>query len=197
VESQWILAGNDMLELSPQNVVSCDKRDGGCNGGDTISAFKWIKRHKGIASEASYPYKAGKTGRTGRCKGGIKPAGGAIKGSRYATPSCYAGACDHQDEDTLKANLASTAPASICVNAEQWQDYQKGVMTDAQCGSHSGSSLDHCVQLVGYGKEEVTGKSYWMVRNSWNTDWGVEGYIHLEMGTNTCGVANEAAFVNM
>lgn len=50
--------------------------------------------------------------------------------------------------------------------------------------------LDHCVQLVGY---KTSGdKPYWMVRNSWGTGWGVDGYIHLSMWENTCGMSQEA-----
>jgi len=52
---------------------------------------------------------------------------------------------------------------------------------------------DHCVQLVGY--DQTVSPSYWIVRNSWNTDWGISGYIHLEIGKNTCGVADDAIFV--
>ncbi len=39
--------------------------------------------------------------------------------------------------------------------------------------------LDHCVQLVGY--DTTTSTPYWIVRNSWNTSWGINGYIYLEM----------------
>jgi len=51
--------------------------------------------------------------------------------------------------------------------------------------------LDHCVQLVGYGTDAKDGK-YWIVRNSWGTSWGIDGYIHLEMGEDTCGIAHQA-----
>ena len=30
---------------------------------------------------------------------------------------------------------------------------------------------------------------------SWNTDWGLEGYILLEMGQDTCGIADSASYV--
>ena len=33
---------------------------------------------------------------------------------------------------------------------------------------------------------------YWIVRNSWTSNWGEDGCIYLKMGTNTCGVADEA-----
>lgn len=32
--------------------------------------------------------------------------------------------------------------------------------------------LDHAVLLVGYGTCPVTGKGYWLIKNSWSTYWG-------------------------
>jgi len=54
--------------------------------------------------------------------------------------------------------------------------------------------LDHCVQAVGY---DLTDSSnpFWIVRNSWGTDWGENGYIRLQYGDNTCGLTNEATYV--
>ena len=66
-----------------------------------------------------------------------------------ATPACT-GACGSQDLDTLNANIASTAPASICVNAGMWNDYVGGVMTTEACGGYAYDDLDHCVQLTGF-----------------------------------------------
>lgn len=38
---------------------------------------------------------------------------------------------------------------------------------------------------------------YWVARNSWATDWGVNGYIYLQYPLNTCGLANEATYVTL
>jgi len=52
--------------------------------------------------------------------------------------------------------------------------------------------LDHCVQLVGYNN---TGDyPYWIVRNSWGVDWGIEGYIYLTMWSDTCGIAHYPSY---
>jgi hypothetical protein len=57
-------------------------------------------------------------------------------------------------------------------------------------------SLDPCVQLIGY--SGISGSiGYWIIRNSWADDWGVDGMIHLEYGANTCVVADEATVVTL
>jgi len=49
--------------------------------------------------------------------------------------------------------------------------------------------MNHAVSLVGVN----TDQGYWIVRNSWNTNWGVGGYIFIKKGSNLCGVANIVA----
>ncbi len=60
----------------------------------------------------------------------------------------------------------------------------QGVLT-----KNCGNSLDHCVQLVGYGTD--AGTNYWSVRNSWGVSWGEVGYIRVERDKNLCGIADE------
>lgn len=203
IESAALMKGTEYAKtvLSEQQVVSCDTEDAGCDGGDLPSAWEYVQSAGGLEAETMYPYKSGNNGRDYTCKDDkqyideTKP----IKWT-YATPACNYGRCKNQDEDTLAANLASQGPIGICVNAgsDNWQTYNSGVMTPSQCGSSAARALDHCVQLVGvHIAESDAEKSYWIVRNSWAADWGVDGYIHLEMGDNTCGVANEALYVTL
>lgn len=50
----------------------------------------------------------------------------------------------------------------------------------------------HALLVVGYGRVETSGEKYWIVKNSWGQDWGVErGYVYYARGVNACGVENE------
>jgi len=177
VESVWIIAGkgtNTSVDLSTQQVVDCDSADAGCNGGDTPTAFQYIIDAGGLESEQDYPYQ----GDDGSCSFDKSKVEATISSYKYATKTL--------DEKEMQANLVSWAPLSICVDAESWQFYSNGVMTSGECGT----DLDHCVQVVGYDTTQTP--NFWIVRNSWNTDWGMDGMILLEMWADTCGVAMEA-----
>jgi len=180
VESVWMLAKGisnvTMTRLSAQQIVDCDTSDEGCNGGNPETAYEYIKSAGGLESEKDYPY----TAVDGTCRFKKAEVFAQISNYKYATTS--------GDETTLKTNLATWAPLSICVDARYWQDYQGGVMTAYECDWIV--ELDHCVQAVGYDLTAST--PFWIVRNSWGTTWGEAGYIRLEYGQNSCGLTEEA-----
>merc|ERR1712072_1597479 len=99
------------------------------------------------------------------------------------------GECKSQNLKGLAAAL-ERGPLSVCVNAGVWNDYTGGVLTAKACGSMGAEDQDHCVMAVGFNTTAPT--PYWIVRNSWATTWGEEGYIYLEMAKNTCGLADDA-----
>jgi len=178
--------------LSEQEVVSCDKTDAGCNGGDLPSAFEFIE-WSGLTTEQNYPYTSGDTGRSGSCMGFSPLEGTQPTSYKYGTPGCY-NSCNNQDEGNLATTMEEVGPIGICVNAAKWQNYNGGVMSKRSCGSHKYNHLDHCVQAVGFESID-TGSGYWIVKNSWTSDWGEDGYIYLAYGSNTCGIADEAIYV--
>jgi len=177
-ESAYILAGKanaSTLRVSEQQIVDCDTSDGGCNGGNPETAWAYVISAGGLDSESSYPY----TGEDGTCSFNAKNIVASVASWKYA--------CTSGDETGLQASLL-TKPVSICVDAANWQDYTSGVMSAWDCAWVV--QLDHCVQLVGY--DTTASTPFYAVRNSWNTDWGMNGYILLEMGENTCGLTEEA-----
>jgi C1A family cysteine protease len=187
-ETATFIAGKALPILSPQEIVDCDKTDGGCNGGDTPTAYEFIIKEGGLESEASYPY----TGKDGTCKFNASKVVATISSYKWAIPPCNTAAtrnCDNQDEAGLKTFVQNQGPVSICVDAEPWQTYTSGVFSSSTC-KHGYNELDHCVHLTGYGVESA--KQYWLVKNSWGTNWGEKGYIKIAYGSNLCGIADEA-----
>ena len=73
--------------------------------------------------------------------------------------------------------LANVGPVAVNVDAIPMQTYGGGLFTGC---SDEATHIDHVVQLVGYGFDATFGKNYWLLRNSWGTTWGIEGYMHLE-----------------
>merc|ERR1712232_1320002 len=189
IESAVYMASKHLPILSTQQIISCDKQDDGCDGGDLPSALKYVEKAGGIDTSQDYPDKSHNSGKTGKCKWDKKEVV-KVTGYKYAIPPCDSGACKNQKESDMMAALNTYGPLSVCVNAESWDNYSGGIYKKKCSGA--ARSLDHCVQLVGYDKSQ----NYWKVRNSWAADWGEEGFIRLPMGENACGIADEAAYVS-
>jgi len=186
-ESAWFLAGNTLPSLSVQQIVDCDVGNGdlGCSGGDPPIAYAYVTKAGGLEAESSYPY----TGEDDRCAFDKKKIVASINNFTYSVTPCF-DSCTKQNENTLLDYLVSTAPPSICVAADPWLSYTGGIF-NVPCSSNY-ATLNHCVQLVGFGTD--SGGKYWRVRNSWNSNWGIGGYIHIRFGKNLCGLADEVTF---
>jgi len=184
IESAWLMANNSQIVLSPQQIVSCDKVDQGCNGGDLPTAFAYVKT-EGLEDNADYPYTSG-NGDTGKCKFNSADVKVHISGFKYAVNN------GTKDDNVLAVGSYANGPLSICVDAETWQTYSSGILK-----RNCGTALDHCVQLTGWGIQSTT--EYWIVRNSWNTDWGIKGFIWIERnsGKDLCGITEEATWVTL
>jgi len=172
IESYAKLSGKYGLEvLSAQQINSCDKRDGGCNGGNTETAYEYVKGAGGIETNSDYPYTSG-GGSTGSCK--FQSSKIAVTISGYHSVS--------RGESALK-NALNEGPASVCLAASSWQSYRGGIL------SHCDNQVDHCVQTTGY-----SGSSYWRIRNSWGTGWGESGFIRLAQGSDLCKVSDDTTY---
>ena len=89
----------------------------------------------------------------------------------------------------MRNALFQHGPLSVAINAQQLQFYQYGVWNPPDCARDI-FDLNHDVLLVGYGTEKgVNGNEpYWLIKNSWGTGWGTDGYFMLARGNGTCGV---------
>jgi len=209
IESQMILGkgGKLAIALSPQQIASCTPATGtygcqGCNGGFTEGAYEYVKSAPGLANAFFIPYEqslveqtptaacpASKVNAIAGMDEQLQGGYATVEGYHYATPPCTSGACANQDLDKFKNALEHT-PVSVCVNAGAWNDYTGGVMSAAACGPMAADAQDHCVMATGFNTTAPT--PYWIVRNSWASTWGEEGYVYLEMAKNTCGLADDA-----
>jgi cathepsin L len=179
VESAAALATGKLLVLSPQNVVDCTPNPnhcggtGGCDGATAELGFTYVAGN-GIATEANYPYK----GVTGKCNTNVAKA---------AQVTGYVQLPENDYESLLNAS-AFIGPIAVSVDASTWSLYSKGVY-DCPASVYKSPDIDHAVQLVGYGVDGTT--PYWIVRNSWGTSWGEQGYIrllrHTDGSTQWCG----------
>eukprot|EP00475_Leptophrys_vorax_P015628 TRINITY_DN2192_c0_g1_i1.p1 TRINITY_DN2192_c0_g1~~TRINITY_DN2192_c0_g1_i1.p1 ORF type:complete len:527 (-),score=129.86 TRINITY_DN2192_c0_g1_i1:78-1658(-) len=183
IEGTLFLRTGVMARLSSQALVDCSWSFGnmGCDGGNDFLGYEWIMKSGYIPTEASYPY----TMADGYCKYETAQPGVSIKGYVNVTSG---------DAQALREALATHGPISVSIDAshKSFSFYKSGIYYEPQCGNGL-ADLDHTVLAVGYGVEN--GTPYWIVKNSWSTYWGDEGYIKMSAVNNNCGVATQPTFV--
>jgi len=180
VESLYALETGNLVNMSVQQLVSCDNTDGnaGCQGGLMDPAFRYIAAN-GLYSEDTYP-STSQDGEDGEC---LQPQNqtlvlekGWLKGFKDIP---------HNREDLLRLAIAKQ-PVAIAVDATYFQFYSSGVFSSRFC---SKERLNHAVVLVSYDMD----KGFYGLRNSWSKSWGEDGYMKIKMDTNECGLAMSAS----
>eukprot|EP00934_Nitzschia_sp_Nitz4_P005616 Nitzschia sp. Nitz4//scaffold60_size111251//38446//39666//NITZ4_004144-RA/size111251-processed-gene-0.8-mRNA-1//1//CDS//3329555555//5606//frame0 len=178
--------------LAEQQLLDCASAydNHGCNGGLPSHAFSYLKDAGGMALEKDYKYEANAsdTCHVGHCHGSYKAQVAEV----FNITSL--------DEDDLVAAIAHVGPVSIAYQVSpDFRLYSHGVYdswnaTTNQTMCKSGTQdVNHAVVAVGYGSTEE-GIPYYIVRNSWSSSWGMEGYFWMIRGENLCGVSDCASF---
>ena len=182
IEGAWAISKGQLVDLSEQELVDCatgiSYGSHGCNGGQMEGAFKFVIEN-GQCALSSYSY----TAKDGTCQ----------KCSAVAHIS-YCSDVKPNDQISMKSAVANQ-PVSVAIEADTryFQSYSSGVLTSSSCGTN----LDHGVLVVGYGEENS--QKYWLVKNSWGTTWGDNGYVKIARSDSTndpgiCGISMDSSF---
>jgi C1A family cysteine protease len=180
VTSSLIKAGygkNDgSFMLSEQYTLDCG-RNGGCYGDDNTTVLAWAKA-TGLPTTAAYgPYQ----GSAGSCKYAASMTLYKIADWGYCTPAQQQGIANTQD---IKNAMVQYGPIGTGVAADSnWDNYTTGIMP-----ASGDTGVNHDVIIVGWDDNALgSGTGCWIMRNSWGTSWGMQGYAYVPYGSYSIG----------
>jgi len=186
MEGSWAIKMGNLVPLSEQQLVDCDKLDSGCNGGMMHTAFEYVIKNGGIDRADCYPY----LGYDAKCKFDAKCIGAKF--------TSYTNVTENDDNSMMSAVAQQPISIAICASTMSFQFYSKGVFDDSRCPK-DWDHLDHGVLIVGYGTDSGSGKKFYIVKNSWGGSWGEKGYIRMAHGDgrNMCGLLDYGVYPNV
>ncbi|CAF3845536.1 unnamed protein product [Rotaria magnacalcarata] len=171
VEGTLAFKTGSKIKLSKQELIDCSSNNG-CSGGYLGATLGYIKEHRGLQSDASYPYKTTQQSCKARSSkvGAIKGYGNTLRG----------------DEEGMRQALATYGPLAAAIHTTTDLQFYGGSSSGRGAGiidiPSCSKQVDHAIAIVGYGTEN--GKDYWLVRNSWGESWGLGGYFKIARNKN-------------
>jgi len=101
------------------------------------------------------------------------------------------------DQALLTAVSTSPVAATINVGGNNFFYYSGGIM-DALDPSVCGTTVNHAVEITGYDYDSVSGKHYYIFKNSWGTGWGENGFGRISRDSvNPCGLSSSALTITL
>jgi len=187
IEGRVAIKTGVLTSLSEQELVDCAGSEGnnGCRGGLMDYGFEYVEKEGGLCTEEDFPYDA---------KTEIRQCNVMRSKCQHYDPISSHVDVKQDSSDDLETALAQ-GPVSVAIEADQsaFQLYRSGVLT-GRCGT----KLDHGVLAVGYSNEGS--QHYWIVKNSWGSNWGENGYIRLckdcgvNRGAGQCGILGQPSY---
>jgi len=194
--------GGKIRSFSAQQILECTPNPnecggkGGCQGATVELGMDYILKH-GIATDDEVPYK----GQDAKCSAKALATVPAAGGNEFTvlagtSPAENAGAAfgfvgyhmlERNKDQPLAEAVAKYGPVAISVSAnENWMSYSSGIFH----GCTKDSVINHAVTLFGYGTDsKLNNKKYWLIRNSWGTSFGENGFVRM-LRTQGCGTDN-------
>ena len=161
---------NRTVELSTQEILSCDKGNYGCDGGYVTRVLNWGKR-KGFIPEACYPYEANKT----ECDVDEHLEMNECRANNMIYK--VVDFCLAQDDQGIKKELLKNGPviAQMTVFTD-FLTYKEGVYHRTEDAFKFNGQ--HVVKIVGWDRQG-DGAEFWLVENTWGEDWGENGVVRV------------------
>lgn len=157
--------------LSPQDMVSCDSDDHGCNGGMLDTAWTYLTK-TGVVSDECLPYVSGDGKNVPHCPHGAC-ADSKFQFVKYRAENHGPLTCSAQ----IKKDLVKYGPVQTgFMIYEDFMHYKGGVYEHV----HGDQLGGHAVKVVGWGVEN--GKEHWIAQNSWGPTWGEQGFFRIAFG---------------
>ena len=197
--------GKFQQDVSAEDLLACCKGCGaGCNGGFPGAAWNhWVR--EGIVTGGLYGSNKGcQPYAISPCEHHTEGPRPACKGETH-TPKCVHMCVDGYNSSYSEDKTYGKKAYSVKKNVQQIQheimtngpveadftvysdfpNYKSGVYK-----RHSHQPVGgHAIRLLGWGVED--GTPYWLAANSWNTDWGDNGYFKILRGSNECGIEGD------
>uniref|UniRef100_A0A8C2X3L9 Dipeptidyl peptidase 1 n=1 Tax=Cyclopterus lumpus TaxID=8103 RepID=A0A8C2X3L9_CYCLU len=185
-----ILTNNSKTPIfSPQQVVSCSEYSQGCDGGFPYLIGKYVQDF-GIVEESCYPYIA----KDSPC--GVPQNCGRMYTAEYNYVGGFYGGCS---EMAMMLELVKNGPIGVAFEVyPDFMNYKEGIYHHTSLADpfNPFELTNHAVLLVGYGRCHKTGQKYWIVKNSWSTGWGEDGYFRIRRGSDECAIESIAVAAN-
>lgn len=180
-------------ELSVQYLLNCGKHEAGsCEGGDASGVFQ-IAKERGIPEKTCLQYIARDDYCTdfNTCRNcAPKPGDGLCTPVHNFTRLFVEehGYQRHPSVEFLMKEITLNGPVAVGINAGPLMNYNGGVVQTVEP-----RVTDHAVSIVGFGTDDKEG-DYWIVRNSWGTYWGENGFFRIVRGKNALGIESEVSY---
>ncbi|MFC1852727.1 C1 family peptidase [candidate division CSSED10-310 bacterium] len=174
-ESAILIQDNDTVDLSEQDLVNCNSYGFGCDGGYFDAFDDYV--NPGAVLESCQPYTGSEGSCSTSCAHPYQISSWAYVGGDSSIPSI----------EQIKTAIYTHGPVAAAVTADfSMQYYSGGIFNSCNSGQPN-----HAIMLVGW--DDNGGNGYWIMKNSWASSWGENGYMRISYNCSKIGYA--ACFV--